>query len=90
MFGQKYHSCTIKGNQIISSFICKDRKLKLKDGLLLKIKKMHIHLFYSHTVLVKLCPCGRYRQLIVVLYHNKHNILKSSNIIFNRLVLKDF
>ena len=39
MFGQKYHSCTIKGNQIISSFICKDRKLKLKDGLLLKIKK---------------------------------------------------
>ena len=38
MFGQKYHSCTIKGNQIISSFICKDRKLKLKDGLLLKNK----------------------------------------------------
>ena len=38
---------------------------------------------------MKLCPCGRYRQLNSVLYANNH-ILKSSKIIFNGLVLKAF
>ena len=32
---------------------------------------------HSHTVLMKLCPCGRYRQLNSVLYCINH-ILKSS------------
>ena len=41
---------------------------------------------HSHTVVMKLCPCGRYNS---VLYPNNH-ILKPSKIIFNGLVLKDF
>ena len=40
-------------------------------------------------VLMKLCPCGRYRQLNSVLYPNNH-ILKSSKIIFNGSVLNEF
>ena len=36
---------------------------------------------------MKLCPCGKYRQLNSVLYANNH-ILKSSKIIVNGLVLK--
>ena len=38
---------------------------------------------------MKVCPCGRYRQLNSVLYPNNH-ILKSSKIIFNGLVFKEF
>jgi len=45
--------------------------------------------FIADTVLMKLCPCGRYTQLNSVLYPNNH-IRKSSQIIFNRLVLKYF
>ena len=44
---------------------------------------------HSDTVLMKLCPCGRYRQLNSVLYRNNH-VLKSSKIIFNRLIFKQF
>ena len=44
---------------------------------------------HSPTVLMKLCPCGRYRQLNSVLYPNYHK-LKSSKIIFNGLSLKRF
>ena len=40
----------------------------------------------SYTVLMKLCPCGRYRLLNSVLYPNNH-ILKSSKMISNGLVL---
>ena len=40
-------------------------------------------------LLYKLFPCGRYRPLNSVLYPNNH-ILKSSEIIFNKLVWKDF
>ena len=46
------------------------------------------YVLHSHTVLLQLCPCGRYRQLNSYLYPNNH-ILKSSKIIFNRLVLKE-
>jgi len=42
---------------------------------------------HSHTVLMKVCPCGGYRQLNLVLYPNNH-ILKLLKIIFNGLVLK--
>jgi len=44
---------------------------------------------HSHTVLMKLYPCGRYRQLNSVLYPN-NRVLKSSKQIFNWLVLKEF
>ena len=64
--------------------------VKVKDGLSLKNKKnTYSSVLYSHTVLLKLCPCGRYRQLNLVLYP-KNYILKSSKIIFNGLVLTDF
>ena len=33
---------------------------------------------HSHTVLMKVCPCARYRQLNLVLYPNNH-ILKSTS-----------
>jgi len=49
----------------------------------------HSSILHSHTVLMELCRCGRYRQLNRVLYPTSH-ILKSSEIIFNQLVLKDF
>ena len=42
---------------------------------------------HNHTVLMKICPCERYRQLNTVLYPNNH-ILKSSKIIFNRFESK--
>ena len=45
-------------------------------------------LLHCYTVLMKLCPWGRYRQLNSVLYPNNYHILKSSKIVFNRLVLK--
>ena len=45
--------------------------------------------FHSHTVLIKLCPCGRYRQPNLVLYHNGY-ILNLSKIIFNGIFLKEF
>ena len=50
------------------------------DGLSLKKQPQPIHPHFIATVLMKLCPCGRYRQLNSVLYPNNH-ILKSSNII---------
>ena len=64
---------------------------QFKDGLSLKntIKNTYSSVHHSHTVLMKVCPCGRYRQLNSVLYPYNH-ILKSSKIIFNGLVLKDF
>ena len=58
----------------------------IKDGLSLKIKNnTNSFVLHSQTVLVKLCPCGRYRQLNSVLYSNNH-ILKSIKIIVNGLV----
>ena len=63
-----------------------------KDGLLLKNLKKNTYssVLHSHTVLIQLFPCGRYRQLNSVLYPNTCNhILKSSKIIFNGLVLQD-
>ena len=48
-------------------------------------KNTYSSVLHSHTVLVKLCPCGRYRQLNSILYPNNH-IPKSSKIIFNALV----
>ena len=61
----------------------------IKDGLSLKENtKTYSSVHHSHTVLMKVCPCGRYRQLNSTLYRNNH-ILKLSKIIFNRLVLKD-
>jgi len=63
--------------------------VKIKDGLSLKNKKdTYSSVLHSHTVLLKLCPCGRYKQLNSVLYPN-NIVLKSSTIIFNGLVLKD-
>jgi len=54
-----------------------------------KIKKTtYSSALHSHTVLLKVCPCGRYKQLNSVLHPN-NNVLKSSKIIFNGLVLKD-
>ena len=53
-----------------------------------KIYKLtYSSVLHSHTVLMKVCPCGRYRQLNSVLYPNIL-ILKSSKIISNGLVLK--
>jgi len=50
----------------------------IKDGLSHKNKKnIYSSVLHSHTVLMKLCPCERYRQLNLVLYRNKHT-LKSS------------
>jgi len=62
----------------------------VKDGLSLKIIFFtNSSVFNSHTILMKLCPCGRYRQLNSVLYPNNHiHVLKSSKIIFNWLILK--
>ena len=59
-----------------------------KYGLSLnkKAKKTYSSVLHSHTVLMKLCPCGRLRQLNSVLYPNNH-ILNTSKIIFNGLVL---
>ena len=54
-----------------------------KDGLSLKMKKdTYSSVLHSHTVLMELCPCERYRQVNTVLYPNNH-ILNSSEIIFN-------
>ena len=63
-------------------------KSAVKDGLSVKIKKCtYSSVLHSHTILMNVCPCGRYRQLFnSVLYPNNH-ILKSSKIIFNGLVL---
>ena len=44
---------------------------------------------HSHTVLMKWCPCGRYRQLNSVLYCNNHTST-SSKIISNGLIFKQF
>ena len=52
-------------------------------------KNIYSSVLHSHTVLMKLCPCGSHRQLNSVLYPN-NRILKSSKIIINRLVLKEF
>ena len=60
-----------------------------KDGLSLKIKRLHNHLYFIATQYLKLCTCGIYRQLNSILYPTNH-ILKSSKIIFNVLVLRDF
>jgi len=46
-------------------------------------------MLHSHTVLIQLYPCGRYRQLNKVLYPNNH-VLNSSKIIFNRLIFNLF
>jgi len=54
-----------------------------------KSKEIIIICTASHTLLMKVCPCERYRQLNSVLYPNNH-ILKSSKKIFNVLVLRDF
>ena len=37
----------------------------IEGGLLFKIKKSHI--LHSHIVLMNLCTCGKYRQLISML-----------------------
>ena len=82
------HLMSIKVKQWLFQFVQNVIKFDyIEDGLSLKIKKIHIHLYF--TVLVKLCPYERYRQLDSALYPNNH-ILKSSKIIFNGLVLKDF
>ena len=52
------------------------------------LKGYSILYFIADTVLMKLCPCGRYTQLNWVLFPNNH-ILKSSIIIFNGIVLND-
>ena len=58
-----------------------------KDRLSLKNTKPYSSVLHSHTVLMQLCPSGRYRQLNSGLYPNNH-IRRSSKIIFNGLVLK--
>jgi len=45
------------------------------DEVSLKIYNVHIHLYFIATHYLKLCPCGRYTQLNVILYCNNH-ILK--------------
>ena len=47
---------------------------------------MRSTVLHSHTVLMKVCLCGRYRQLNSVLYPN-NRIPKSSKTIFHGLVL---
>ena len=61
--------------------------LLLKMDFSSELKNTYSIVLHSHTVLTKVCPCGRYRQLKSVLYPNKH-ILKSSKIISNWLFLK--
>ena len=63
-------------------YVLKDFRSKLKTTT-------YSSVLHSHTVLWKLCPCGRYRQLNSVLYPNNH-ILNSPKLIFNGLVLNDF
>ena len=64
--------------------------LLIKDGLSFKINKnTYSSLLHSHTVLMKLCPCGTYRQLNLILYPNNH-MLESSKRIFKGLVLNEF
>ena len=53
-----------------------------------KLKNTYSSVLHSHTVLMKLYHCGRYRQLNLVLYRNSH-IPNSSKIMSNGLVLKD-
>ena len=46
----------------------------------LKFKKnTYSSVLHSHTLLMNVCPCGKYRQQNSVLYPNNH-ILKSSTI----------
>ena len=52
-----------------------------------KNTKPYSSVLHSHTVLMQLCPYGKYRQLNSGLYPNNH-IRRSSKIIFNGLVLK--
>jgi len=40
----------------------------IKDGLSLKIKNTYSPVLHSQTELMKLCPCGRYRQVNSVLH----------------------
>ena len=48
----------------------------LKDELSLKNTKTRSSVLHSHTVLMKLIPCGRYRQLNSVQYpNNQHRFL---------------
>jgi len=52
--------------------------MAVKDGLSLKIKSQKFKyscLLHSHTVLMKLCPCGRYRQLNSILYPYNHILM---------------
>ena len=49
--------------------------------------KTYSSVLHWHTVLMTVCPCGRYKQLNSVVYPKKH-ILKSSKIVSNGLVLK--
>jgi len=58
-----------------------------KDGFLPKTKtNAYSPVLHSHTALMKVCPCGRYRQLNSVLHPNNH-IPESSKIRFNGLFL---
>ena len=77
-------------NYKVESKICQLLSSCFKDGLTLKNQIVtNSSVLHSHTVLMKLCPCGRYRQLKSVLYPINH-IPTSSKIIFNGLVLKEF
>ena len=51
-----------------------------------KSKFTYSSVLHNHIVLIKVCPCGRYRQLNSVLYHNNH-ILKSLNMSAGNLKL---
>ena len=59
-----------------------------KDRLSLKITKPYSSVLHRNTVLMQLCPYGKYRQLNSGLYPN-NRIRKSSKVTFNGLVLKD-
>ena len=63
--------------------------IRFRVDFRLKLNILQSPVPHSDIVLLTLCPCERYRQLNSVLYSNNH-LLKSSKIIFNRLVLNDF
>ena len=66
-----------------------------KTTLFKGVLSLKIHFFiylsvlHSHRGLMKLCPCGIYRQLNSIPSPSNH-ILKSSKIIFNVSVIKEF
>ena len=72
---------------VISNYreFTKEELSNVKVERSLKIKQIHIYLYFIATK--KVCPCGRYRQPNSILLPGNH-IQKSSKIIFNGSFIK--